>query len=571
MSFVVKLWQLARPYWFSEERWQARLLLLAIVALTLGNVYILVLLNEWNRLFYNALEQKHFADFKTLLLRFSMLAAFFIVAAIYRLYLRQMLEMRWRAWLTRHYVNAWTRKQVYYRLELQHGSTDNPDQRIAEDLRAMTSSTLSLSLGLLSSGVTLASFIGILWSISGPLDFTAGGRAVTIPGYMVWAALVYAVLGSILTHRIGRPLIGLSFQEERLEADFRYSLVRLRENAEGVALYRGEESEQIGLLARFERIRANWWDIMRFTKRLTGFTVGYGQLAVIFPIVVAAPRFFAGAITLGSLFQISSAFGQVQNALSWFVDSYGQLAVWKASVDRLLSFDEALAGAEGESTAGGVTVVREHAKVLRADDLNLVLPNGRTVLVDTSFCIEPGDRVLITGPSGSGKSTLFRAIAGIWPFGTGRVRVPEQAHVLFLPRRPYLPLGTLREVVTYPSEPGAFSDDGVAEALRLCELEALTTRLDARENWALQLSLGEQQRLAIARALLQRPDWLFLDEATASLDEAIEARLYRLLQERLPEATIVSIAHRRGVAAYHATRFVLVGDAAGARLAAGPL
>jgi putative ATP-binding cassette transporter len=570
-SFLAKVWRLARPYWFSEERWQARLLLFAIVALTLGNVYILVLLNEWNRLFYNALEQKHFADFQTLLLRFSMLAAVFIVAAIYRLYLRQMLEMRWRVWMTRQYVDTWMRDQVYYRLELEHRGTDNPDQRIAEDLRAVTSNTLSLSLGLLSSGVTLLSFLGILWSISGPLAITIAGTVVTIPGYMVWAALLYALLGSVLTHRIGRPLIGLNFQEQRLEADFRYSLVRLRENAEGIALYRGEDSEQIGLLGRFERIRANWWDIMRYTKRLTGFTVGYGQLAVIFPIVVAAPRFFAGAITLGSLFQISSAFGQVQNALSWFVDSYGDLAIWKASVDRLLTFDEALAGADGESTARGVTVAREDVTVLRADDLNLLLPNGHTVLVDTSFCIEAGDRVLITGPSGSGKSTLFRALAGIWPFGTGRVRVPEHAHVLFLPQKPYLPLGTLREVVTYPSEPGTFSDDVVAEALRLCEIPALTARLDARENWALQLSLGEQQRLAIARALLQRPDWLFLDEATASLDEAIEARLYRLLQERLPAATIVSIAHRPGVAAYHAKRFVVAGDAAGARLAAAPL
>jgi putative ATP-binding cassette transporter len=569
--FLAKVWRLVRPYWFSEERWRARLLLLAIVALTLGNVYVLVLLNEWNRLFYNALEQKNFADFQTLLVRFSMLAAVFIVAAIYALYLRQMLEMRWRVWLTRRYVDTWMRRQVYYRLELEHHGTDNPDQRIAEDLRAVTSNTLSLSLGLLSSGVTLVSFIGILWSISGPLAFTVGGRAVTIPGYMVWAALVYAMFGSVLTHRIGRPLIGLNFQEERLEADFRYSLVRLRENAEGVALYRGEDSEQIGLLARFERIRANWWDIMRYTKRLTGFTVGYGQLAVIFPIVVAAPRFFAGTITLGSLFQISSAFGQVQNALSWFVDSYGQLATWKASVDRLLTFSEALEGAEDASTARGITVTREDVKVLRAEDINLVLPNGRPVLTDTSFFIEPGERVLITGPSGSGKSTLFRALAGIWPFGTGRVRLPEHAHVLFLPQKPYLPLGTLREVVTYPSEPGAFSDEMVAEALRLCELAPFAARLDARENWALQLSLGEQQRLAIARALLQRPDWLFLDEATASLDEAIEARLYRILQERLPQATIVSIAHRPGVAAYHAKRFVLVGNAAGARLAAGPL
>ena len=411
--FLKKVWRLVRPYWFSEERWRARLLLGTVVLLSLGLVYVLVLLNEWQRLFYNSLEQKNYADFSALLVRFTVLAAIFIVASVYRLYLRQMLEMRWRVWLTRRYVEAWMDNQVYYRLELEHHGTDNPDQRIAEDLRLVTSNTLGLSLGLLSSVVTLGSFIGILWVISGPLSFTVGGHDITIPGYMVWAAIVYAVFGSVLTHFIGRPLIPLNFQQQRLEADFRYSLVRLRENSEGVALYHGEHHEQLGLLDRFERIRANWWDLMRYTKRLTGFTVGYGQLASIFPIVVAAPRFFAGAITLGTLIQIAGAFGRVQDALSWFVDSYGDLASWKASVDRLLTFELALQQAEAESAAAGISVTRAPGSTIRADELNLALPNGRVLLADTSLCIEPGNRVLIVGPSGSGKSTLFRAIAGI--------------------------------------------------------------------------------------------------------------------------------------------------------------
>ena len=566
--FLAKLWRLVRPYWFSEERWRARLLLGTVVLLSLGLVYLLVLLNEWQRLFYNSLEQKNYADFSALLVRFMVLATIFIVASVYRLYLRQMLEMRWRVWLTRRYVQAWMDKQVYYRLELEHHGTDNPDQRISEDLRLVTSNTLALSLGLLSSVVTLVSFIGILWMISGPLSFTVGGHDITIPGYMVWAAIVYAVFGSVLTHRIGRPLIPLNFQQQRLEADFRYSLVRLRENSEGVALYRGERNEQIGLLDRFERIRANWWNLMRYTKRLTGFTVGYGQLASIFPIVVAAPRFFAGAITLGTLIQIAGAFGRVQDALSWFVDSYGDLASWKASVDRLLTFEHALQQAEAESAASGITLTRAPGSTIRAEELNLALPNGRVLLADTSLCIEPGNRVLISGPSGSGKSTLFRALAGIWPFGTGRIRVPERARVLFLPQRPYLPIGTLREVVTYPSEPGTFPEPAVVEALQLCELAPFTARLDEAANWALQMSLGEQQRLAIARALLQRPEWLFLDEATASLDEAIETRLYRLIHDRLPDTTVVSIAHRPGVAPHHTKRFALVPDGDHMRLAA---
>src|SRR5262245_47541275 len=375
--FLTKVWRLARPYWFSEERWRARLLLGAVVLLSLGLVYLLVLFNEWRRLFYNALEQRNYADFSALLLRFSILATLYIVAAVYRLYLRQMLEMRWRVWMTRRYVAAWMDKQVYYRLELEHHGTDNPDQRIAEDLRLVTSSTLALSLGLLSSIVTLVSFIGILWTISGPLSFTIAGRDITIPGYMVWAAIVYALLGSALTHLIGRPLIGFNFQQQRLEADFRYSLVRLRENSEGVALYRGEPNEQVGLLDRFERIRINWWAIMRYTKRLTWFTSGYGQLAVIFPIMVAAPRFFAGAITIGSLFQIVDAFGRVQDGLSWFVDSYRDLANWRASVDRLLTFDQALQRAEAESAAGGITVVRAPGNTIRAEELNLARSEER--------------------------------------------------------------------------------------------------------------------------------------------------------------------------------------------------
>jgi putative ATP-binding cassette transporter len=567
-SFLDKVWRLARPYWFSEERWRARILLGAIVALSLGLVYILVLLNEWNRLFYNSLEQRSYADFKALLLRFSVLAAVFIAASVYKLYLTQMLEMRWRAWLTRQYIGDWMARQVYYRLELESRGTDNPDQRIAEDLRLFTSMTLSLSLGLLSSGVTLVSFIGILWLVSGPLDLTIGGADLHIPGYMVWCAIAYAIVGSALTHLIGRPLIRLNFLQERFEADFRFSLVRLRENAEGVALYRGEPSEQRSLLEKFERIRANWWDLMRYTKHLTSFTVGYAQIAIIFPILVAAPRYFTGAITLGGLMQISQAFAQVQGALSWFVDSYSSLANWKASVDRLLTFSEALVHARAEAAAGsGIRVERQAEPHLRAENLDLTLPDGRAVLDGASFAVAPGERILLSGPSGAGKSTLFRAIAGIWPFGRGRVQAPEEARVLFLPQKPYLPIASLREVVSYPAGPGTFSDDEIGLVLRQCRLEAFADRLDDAGNWALRMSLGEQQRLAVARALLHRPDWLFLDEATASLDETTETHIYALLRERLPGTAIVSIAHRPTLAAHHQTHWTLVPDGDRARLA----
>ena len=572
-TFLGKVWNLARPYWFSEERWRARGLLAAILALTLGLVYIAVLFNDWNREFYNALEQKNFADFKDLLLYFSFLAAVYIAAAVYKIYLTQMLEMRWRVWLTRQYLGDWLDKQVYYRLELGNHGTDNPDQRIADDLRLFTDGTLNLGLGLLTSVVTLASFVAILWSVSGPLSLAFAGSEFTIPGYMVWVAVAYALVASVLTHFIGRPLIDINFQKERREADFRFSMVRLRENAEGVALYHGECPEQQDLLARFELIRENWWALMRHTKRLTYFTAGYTQIAIVFPFVVAAPRFFSGAITLGGLTQIANAFGEVQGALSWFVNTYGTLAGWKASVDRLLTFKSALQQATREAeTAEGVRVVPGDAPSINAEHLDLALPGigakaGRVLLADTSFAIEPGSRVLLTGPSGSGKSTLFRALAGIWPFGHGRVTVPRGARVLFLPQKPYLPIGTLRDTVTFPAEPGSFDDDAIRRTLADCELSSFADRLDEQNNWALVMSGGEQQRLAIARALLNAPEWLFLDEATASLDAAIEAHLYALPRERLPKTALVSIAHRPTVAAYHDRRWRLEPGAGAMRLA----
>ena len=558
-----RVWQLASPYWRSEERRTAWGLLVAIVALTLGLVYLDVLFNDWNRDFYNALEQKSAADFRDLILYFSFLAVMFIAVAIYKLYLTQMLEMRWRAWLTREYTSTWMAKQVYYRIELDRRGTDNPDQRIAEDLRLFTSGTLGLSLGLLSSVVTLVTFVSILWTISGPISFMLGSSEITVPGYMVWAAVIYAVAGSVITHYVGRPLIGLNFQQERFEADFRFNLVRLRENAEGVAMYRGEDAEKSGLLTRFERIRGNWWELMRYTKRLTGFTSAYSQIAVIFPFIVAAPRYFTGAMPLGGLMQIASAFGQVQGALSWFVSSYGSLANWRASVDRLLSFHIALASATAEAAQhSGIEVIGEDIATIRAKGLHLALPGvngaaGRVILDSASFTFGAAERVLLSGPSGSGKSTLFRAIAGIWPYGKGRICIPAGSRVLFLPQRPYIPMGSLRDAVCYPAPPGRFDDADIADALRACALEPLATQLNERQSWAMRLSLGEQQRLAVARALLHQPDWLFLDEATASLDEKLETAMYALLIERLQKTAIISIAHRPSVRAFHGRQIVL--------------
>ncbi len=561
LEFARRAWGLAAPYWRSEERWRARLTLAVIVALTLALVFLNVQYNNWNRNFYEALQNKDFASFGPLLLQFCVLATLFIVAGVYRLYLTLMLQMRWRIWLTRQFLSTWLANQAYYRLELVNGQTDNPDQRIAEDLRLFAFNSLSLTLGLLSSTVTLASFVTILWTISGPISFAIGTVGVEIPGYMVWVALLYALGGSGLTHLVGRPLIPLNFQQQRVEADLRFGLVRLRENAEGVAMYRGEGVERAGLNGRIERIRANWWEIMRYSRNLAFFTTGYDQVAEVFPLLVAAPRYFNGLISLGVLTQTANAFGQVQGALSWFVGSYGSLASWKATVDRLLTFQAAMDTLTSEvAGGGGIQVARNGADSITTKDLALMLPDGRAILPETNLTIGAQDRILITGPTGVGKSTLFRALAGIWPFGKGEIRIPARARVLFLPQRAYLPIASLREAVSYPAQCGVFDDDAIRSALCDTGLQDLTTCLDEVENWSNRLSVGEQQRLAVTRALLHRPDWLFLDEATAALDEAAERHLYELLCERMPGTAIVSIAHRPGVASFHERHLALARD-----------
>ena len=560
-SFLGKVWQLARPYWRSEERGRAWLLLATIVALTLFLVFMEVQFTNWNRDFFDSLQNKQFDTFRSLIIYFCGLATVYIIAAAYATYLTSMLQMRWRAWLTKRYLGDWLDSQTYYRLELEQSGADNPDQRIAEDIRLFTGRTLDLSLGLLSAVVTLASFLGILWTISGPLSFMLGDTEITIPGYMVWAALLYAVVGSLLTYVVGRRLISLNFEKERLEADFRYGLIRLRENAEGIALYRGEAIESRGLHERFDRILGNWWDVIRNTKRLQFMTTGYTQVAIIFPFVVGAPRFFSGVFTLGQLTQVASAFGQVQSALSFFVNNFAGasgLAAWKASVDRLLTFSESLdATRNAQSRDASARIDMPGSSEIISRNLDVALPGGRVILNDAAFRIAPGDRILLTGASGSGKSTLFRTIAGIWPYTHGRIEVPVGARILFLPQRPYLPIGSLHEVIAYPEPASAFDAAAVKDALHATRMAAFDARLDEVQNWSMAMSPGEQQRLTVARALLLRPDWLFLDEATASLDAATEAQLYSAIRDRLPDAAIVSIAHRPNVADYHDRRWTI--------------
>ncbi len=566
-AFLSDIWRLSRPYFRSEERWSAWVLLIAIIALNLSMVGMNVVLNFWNRLFFNSLQTKDYQAFLELLFTyrrapggwimpgFCGVVAVYIVVAVYATYLNQWLQIRWRRWLTARFLDEWLADRAYYRISLAGDKTvfgtDNPDQRIAEDLRDFVQTTLSLGVDFLSNAVSFVSFVGILWGLSGRITLWG----VTIPGYMVWVALIYAVIGTWLTHLVGRPLIALRFRQQRVEADFRYALVRLRENVEGVALYGGEDEEKGTLLDRFYAVITNWWSIMIRLKRLNALVSGYGQIAIIFPYVVAAPRYFTGQIELGGLTQTAGAFGRVQDSLSWFVNAYALLAQYRAIVERLTGFHAAIVAARAAHGQGLTVVPATPGGAVRLDDLTLALPDGTLLLDRASLAFRPGESTVVTGRSGSGKSTLFRAIAGIWPFGRGIVERPGTS--LFLPQRPYIPLGTLRHIVTYPAPPETVPGAAIAQALADVGLERLIGELDADENWPQRLSGGEQQRVALARALLGRPDWLFLDEATASLDPQAERALYEMLKARLPDTTIVSIAHRPAVAELHARRLIL--------------
>ncbi|MEA2870575.1 MAG: vitamin B12/bleomycin/antimicrobial peptide transport system ATP-binding/permease protein [Hyphomicrobiales bacterium] len=552
LSTLATIWRLAIPYFRSEDRWPGRALLASVLAIELAVVAVTVLINQWNARFYNALQDRNWDSFVKELMIFCALAAAFIVLRVYQLYLNQWLQIRWRRWMTAQYVGHWLDGANHYRMQMLGDAADNPDQRIAEDIKQFIELGLFVGVGLLGSIVSLASFVVILWGLSAAAPLTIYGVAWNIPGYLVWAALGYAAIGTLLTHLIGRPLIPLNFNQQRYEADFRFNLVRVRENSEQIALLRGETAERGRLMERFRAVVNNWLLIMTRQKRLTFLTAGYNQASVVFPIIVVSPAYFAGHIQLGALTQTAGAFNSVQSALSFFVDTYVRIAEWRAVIERLAGFQTSIASAQAAtSRKPNIAVTVAPAKDLRLDGVEVTLPSGKLLVAADGVTIAPHDQVLVRGPSGSGKSTLFRAIAGIWPFGKGKVTVPEGAKAMTLPQRPYLPIGTLSAAIGYPAEPGAFDAARIQELLTAVGLPAMAERLDEQAHWNRMLSLGEQQRLGIARALLHAPDFLFLDEATASLDEPAEAALYKLLQERLPNATIVSIGHRSTLAAFH--------------------
>ena len=546
--------QLFKGYWSSPEKWKARGLLVSVIALNLIMVYLLVRINDWYRIFYDALQAYDMASFWPLIGEFTVLAFIYIVIAVYAVYLRQMLTINWRTWMTEQYLSRWMRGQVYYQLQVLRSDTDNPDQRISEDINQFVSLTLTLLIGILKQLTTLGAFAVVLWNLSGVVTVPIGGTELTIYGYMFWLSLLYSGLGTYFVHIVGKKLIRLNFDQQRYEADFRFSMMRMRENSESIAFYRGEMAESVGFKERFANVIKNYWGLMRRTKLLNFYVNGYGQLAIIFPLIMAAPRYYAGEMALGGLMQTMSAFGRVQDALSFFVDSYSSIAELAAVIQRLSGFTAHME--ESAQVTSDIVRAEGTGNALALQNLSIALPDGTPLLRACTLTLPQGSRVLVTGASGAGKSTLLRALAGIWPYGNGTVVLPQGAKRLFLPQRPYLVLGSLRRALSYPRTAAA-PDEEIARILSLVGLEHFAVRLDDVDDWSRILSLGEQQRLAFARILLIRPDWIFLDEATSALDEPRERALYELLRQELPTVSIISVGHRSTLLALHDTELHL--------------
>lgn len=548
-QFFRDVWYLTKSYWQSEEKKKAFFLLACIIALTLGVVYMLVLLNQWNNSFYSALQNYDAKKIFDELIHFSWLAAIYILLAVYSYYLQQTLILNWRRWLTTRFIDIWLQNKTYYNLQMFGKDTDNPDQRISEDVRQFVEMTLSFGIGILKAFCTFASFVVILYNLSGSLSFTFMGKTWTINGYMLWASLLYSVIGTYITHIVGRKLVKINFIQQKYEADFRFSMIRLRESAESVAFYRGEAQEGSVFKQRFKMLLDNFWKLVNKQKQLVFLNSGYSQIAIIFPFVVAMNRYLTKEVTLGGLMQVASAFGRVQDSLSYFVDMYSSIAQWQAVVMRLTCFGHHMHDVYQQ--AERIHVERfAAADVVEVNNMQINLPDGKPLLENISFTLHPGHNVLIKGVSGSGKSTLLRAISGIWPFVDGKIFLPERDKLMFIPQKSYLPLGTLRAALNYPGNK-PIDDTELIYLMDLCQIGYLKDKLDLEADWSHVLSVGEQQRLAFVRAHIQQPQWLFLDEATSALDEDTEATMYSLLQERLQQTTVVSVGHRSTLNKYH--------------------
>jgi vitamin B12/bleomycin/antimicrobial peptide transport system ATP-binding/permease protein len=576
-GFLRRFMRLAGPFFSSDEKWMARGLAVGVIGLSLLQIAVQIRLNLWNKSFFDALEQKDWPAFIATMWLFAALAGASMGIAVYQVYLKQLLQLRWRRWLTSRLVDGWLANGHHYQVNFIGAGVENPDQRIAENAHFATDMAVEFTLGILNAVLTLVSFLGILWTLSGIIHVSLGGAMLEVPGFMVGAALLYASIGTTITYYVGRPMIMANILQNKAEADYRFALMRLRENSEGIALIRGEADERKGLTGFFGQVYAATKHLMQTQRRLMWLTSAYGMVGMVYPTLVASPLYFAGTMTLGGLMQTGAAFGQVQTGLNWFVDNFPRLAEWRSHITRVLEFEQALhttgeAALESGETAN-ITVTEaqpgsEDAEFLTFDDLQIAHADGSIVIGETTTLIRKGDKVLITGESGSGKSTLFRAIAGLWPWGTGTVQVPPRSDMMFMPQRPYLPLGTLRAGLAYPAAARHFPKKDLKIVLKRCGLEHLVERLDEAERWDRVLSGGELQRVAFARLLLHKPGWVFMDEATAALDDASQTSMMNLFGNELAGSTLISIAHRAGLDVFHDRTLDLVKSTTGARLVA---
>jgi vitamin B12/bleomycin/antimicrobial peptide transport system ATP-binding/permease protein len=560
--------RLVGGWWRGATAGRAWMLSLSLAALVVGNIGLNVTVNAWNRMFFDALEKRDSGTLVFALLAFAGLVVVIAAAGVLIVVTRETLQVRWREWLVGRLSNLWLGRQRYYRLSLAQVEPPNPEQRIADESRLSTEPMVDFAIGLLNAFLSFAAFIGILWSVGGSISFSIGGTAVTIPAYMTFAALIYGVLMSGLTLKVGRPLVAGNIAKNEAEARFRFELTRLRENAESIALIKGEKDERAILDRSYASLVTRWLNVVRLHGRLTWITNASGALVPVVPLLLATPKYLSGELSLGAVTQLAAAFVQVQVAFAWLVDHYKPLAQWYASARRVMALVEASEELDRslDGPARGIELVETPGRRIEIAGLTVTDRSGHVLIREADAVIVPREKVLLVGDSGIGKSTLVRAIAGLWPWGSGRILVPEGTSIAFVPQRPYLPLGSLRGALLYPAHDLAVADETLAAVLRDCGLRHLAHRLDEIERWDQILSSGERQRLAFARLFLQKPAVVILDEATSALDEASQTALMSLLREALAETTLISIGHRPGLEAFHDRRLMLVRHEDGARL-----
>lgn len=550
--FFQDVWRLLKPYWVSEEKWPAYLLLTLIIACVSIQVMTSLAFNQFQREFFDALQNFNTPLIGHLLLRYAMLLAIFVLTIGYNSYFVGLLSVRWRRWMTNHYLTDWLSQHTYYRMQVMNKNVDNPDQRISEDLDSFPSTAVSIFTNLLSSVLMLIVFGIVLWRLSGNLHVPVGThRFFVIPGYLVWSALLYAIIGSGLMIFIGRILANLNYLQQRYNADFRFGMARLREVSEQVAIYHGEKVEKHKFQELFKRVFKNFVNIIKVQKRLMFFQNGYTAASFVVGLTAALPLFLAKKIQIGGMMQISQAFGYVLDSFSVFISLFTTFASWRSVIFRLTEFTHAMNETKTLSAASKIQVDEHAQENLMVRDLDLSLPDGTPLLQHINIMVAPGEMVLLTGQSGVGKSTLLRALAGIWPYGHGKILLPKGKSLLFLPQKPYLPIASLRDALFYPGITSSVDDNGLRKILTACGLEKFQTELEVVRNWAQELSLGEQQLIGFARVFLQKPDWLFLDEATSALDEKTEIKIYQALREYLPNITVLSVGHRSSLGQFH--------------------